>query len=98
MPVKTAEPRASRAWKQSRRFLKEASALGVMVRMLRTGQKLTLEAAAEKMELDLKHLQKVEAGVLNPTLVTLVRIASGLGVTVATLFGGAAKRKKAARP
>jgi transcriptional regulator with XRE-family HTH domain len=46
----------------------------------------TLERAAEAMDLDLKHLQKIEAGKLNVTLVTLVRIAEGLSVPLATLF------------
>lgn len=38
------------------------------------------------MQLDLTHLQKIEAGKLNVTLVTLVRIADGLGVSVRDLF------------
>jgi transcriptional regulator with XRE-family HTH domain len=38
------------------------------------------------MDLDLKHLQKVEAGQLNVTLVTLVRIADGLEVPMSDLF------------
>lgn len=53
---------------------------------MRVEQALTLEKAAERGEMDLKHWQKVEAGVLNPTLVTLLRIADGLGVTIASLF------------
>jgi transcriptional regulator with XRE-family HTH domain len=38
------------------------------------------------MDLDLKHLQKIEAGQLNVTLVTLVRIAAGLEVPMNELF------------
>jgi len=45
------------------------------------------EEAAEKGDLDLKHWQKIEAGTVNVTLVTLVRIAEGLGETVGSLFG-----------
>ncbi len=48
---------------------------------------MTLEAAAERMDLDLKYLQKVEAGTLNNvTFVTLVRIAEGFGVEMWALF------------
>jgi transcriptional regulator with XRE-family HTH domain len=53
---------------------------------LRTARQWTLEQAAEAMNLDLKHLQKVEAGKLNVTLVTLTRIAEGLGEPLASLF------------
>jgi transcriptional regulator with XRE-family HTH domain len=44
------------------------------------------------MNMDLKHLQKIEAGKLNVTLVTLVRIAEGLGEPMSALFKSA-KRK-----
>ena len=64
----------------------ESKALGARVRELRDKRGWTLERAAEAMDLDLKHLQKVEAGKLNVTLVTLVRIAEGLAVPVASLF------------
>ncbi len=48
------------------------------------------------MNLDLKHLQKIESGALNVTMVTLVRIADGLGEPMAALFrpqGRASKTK-----
>lgn len=65
------------------------------VRELREARGWTLERAAEAMDLDLKHLQKVEAGKLNVTLVTLVRIASGFGDSLSSLFaGGRARAKK----
>jgi hypothetical protein len=38
------------------------------------------------MRMDLKHLQKVEAGSIDVTLVTLVRIASGFRETIQALF------------
>lgn len=78
--------RASQVARQSPRFTNEARALGAHVRALREERGWTLERAAEAMDLDLKHLQKVEAGKLNVTLVTLVRIAKGLGEPVAALF------------
>jgi transcriptional regulator with XRE-family HTH domain len=86
--------RPSRKYKQSPEFLTARVRLGERIRALRRERSLTLEAAAERMELDFKHLQKVEAGQGNVTLVTLVRLAIGLEVPLATLFaaGGAETR------
>ncbi len=78
--------RASQVARQGSRYLAETRALGARVRELREKRGWTLERAAEAMDLDLKHLQKVEAGKLNVTLVTLVRIAEGFSVPLATLF------------
>lgn len=38
------------------------------------------------MNVDITHLQKVEAGKVNVSMVTLVRLAEGLGVSLAELF------------
>lgn len=78
--------RSSRRHRESARFVRGARALGLQVRTLRLQRQWTLEQAAERMDLDLKHLQKVEAGTLNVTLVTLSRIAEGLGTSLAELF------------
>lgn len=78
--------RPSQVARQSPRFAAEAKALGERVRELREARGWTLERAAEAANLDLKHLQKIEAAKLNPTLVTLVRLAEGFGTTVAALF------------
>lgn len=80
------EERASRVAKASPAYATVASELGARVRSLRQRRHWTLEQAAEKMFLDLKHLQKIEAGTLNVTLVTLVRIAEGFGQPVRSLF------------
>ena len=37
-------------------------------------------------DMDITHLQKVEAGKVNVTMTTLVRLADGLDVQVADLF------------
>ena len=79
-------PRASQVARQTPRFHAEVKALGLRVRQLRLARKWTLEGAAEATNLDLKHLQKIEAGKLNVTLVTLVRLAEGFGEPVASLF------------
>lgn len=74
------EERPSRRFRKTRRFRDAAQALGARVRQARRAQALTLERAAEKTGLDFRHLQQVEAGTVNVTLATLIRIASGLGI------------------
>lgn len=78
--------RASQIAKDSPRYTAELRLLGERVRALRTARKWTLEQAAEAMNLDLKHLQKVEAGFINVTMVTLVRIVEGFNEPLAALF------------
>jgi transcriptional regulator with XRE-family HTH domain len=86
MPDGAGMPRASQVARQSGRFAGEVRALGRRIRALRLARKWTLEQAAEASDVDLKHWQKIEAGRVNVTLVTLVRIADGLGEPVASLF------------
>lgn len=81
-----ADERASQVTRRSRAFIRACRRLGLRVRALRLRKRMTLEAAAESMDMDLKHLQKVEAGKVNVTMVTLVRIASGLDVSLGDLF------------
>ena len=82
-----AEAWPSRLHRQTARYRREARALGLQVRALRQAKGWTLEEAAEKGDLDLKHWQKIEAGTINVTLVTLVRIAEGLVEPLGSLFG-----------
>lgn len=86
--------RPSQIARQSPRFAAESKALGERVRELREERGWTLERAAEAMNLDLKHLQKIEAGKLNVTLVTVVRIAEGLGESVSALFAPAKVKRR----
>jgi len=96
MPTGSPEKRSSQRFKETRRFKEAAQALGEQIRELRDSRGLTLEQASAQMDVDLKHLQKVEGGQLNVTLVTLLRIADGLNVAPASLFErvGTAKRRK----
>lgn len=97
MPPRPADERASRVAKRSPRYLREAKALGRQIRALREERGWTLEEAAEHMRVAPKHLQKVEAGLLNVTLVTLVRVAEGFGETVRNLFPLPEPQKKKRR-
>ena len=67
-------------------FRSAARELGVRIRSFRTLRCWTLEQAAEQMTLEARHLQRIEAGTINATLVTLTRIASGFDVRVGDLF------------
>jgi transcriptional regulator with XRE-family HTH domain len=56
------------------------------VRALRHRAGFTLEQCAERSSLELTHLQKIEAGLVNVTLITLIRLANGLRVDIADFF------------
>jgi transcriptional regulator with XRE-family HTH domain len=80
------EERPSRVFRRSRRYTQECRRLGLRVRQLRHEREMTLEVASARASLDITHLQKIEAGKLNLTMVTLIRLADGLGVRIADLF------------
>jgi transcriptional regulator with XRE-family HTH domain len=78
--------RSSSQIKATPRYKRIKKAFGLRLRRLRQQRGWTLQQAADATNLDLKHLQKLEAGTHTPTLVTLLRLADGLGVTIAALF------------
>lgn len=88
------EPTSAQRFKQTKRYTESARMLGARVRGLRELAGLTLEQASAQMDIDLKHLQKVEAGQLNVTLVTILRVADGFNVAPSTLFDGIAAIKR----
>jgi transcriptional regulator with XRE-family HTH domain len=94
-PKPKTDERSSRVHKKTARYIREAKALGLRLRRLREAEGWTLEHTAERCDLDLKHLQKIESGQLNVTLVTLVRLSGGFRQPIATLFGGVVPRSKA---
>ncbi len=94
MATRAPEKRSSQRFKQSKRYVDAARAVGVRARELREDAELTLEQASAQMDIDLKHLQKIEAGQLNVTLVTILRIADGLTVSPSVLFDGIAPYKR----
>ncbi len=87
MPRAPKERWSSRTHRSTASYKKSVGALGKQIRKLRQARGWTLEDAAEAMSMDATQLAKIEAGSLNVTLVTLVRIADGLGVKVGMLFG-----------
>jgi transcriptional regulator with XRE-family HTH domain len=83
----------SRTYRASSSYRKTAAALGSRVRALRMTRGWTLERSAEATNLDPTQLAKIEAGTVNVTRVTIVRIADGLGVSVRALFPQRAIRR-----
>ena len=57
------------------------------VRRLRGNLKWTQEQAAEASGVAVRHFQKIEAGDVNVTVATLVRVAKAFRVPVKALFG-----------
>lgn len=60
--------------------------VGARVRQLRMALGLTQEALAERAGLNYAQVQRLEQGLVNPTLRTLHSIAEGLNVPLSALF------------
>jgi transcriptional regulator with XRE-family HTH domain len=60
--------------------------IGARIRQLRAAQDLSLEALAERAGVSRSMISLIERGAASPTAVVLERLATGLGVMLATLF------------
>ena len=65
-----------------------ATHFGNKVRRARIDLGLSQESIAELAEMHVTNYGKIERGIANPSLVTMLRIASVLGTDVATLTDG----------
>jgi transcriptional regulator with XRE-family HTH domain len=83
------DPTARFSYRRSRRFRAQARTLGGFIRELRLRHGWTLENTAERIRIDLKYLQKIEAGLANPTLATLGCVADALDVELVVARSGA---------
>lgn len=81
-----ADERPSREARASKRFAALACAFGAAVKASREAQNITRERASALAALDVRHLQRIEAGEGNVTLATVLRLADALGVPVPLLF------------
>lgn len=61
---------------------------GQNVRRLREKKQLTQEALAERVGLHTTYISGIERGVRNPSLLSLVRVAKGLGVKIGEICKG----------
>ena len=60
--------------------------LGTRIRELRAQRGYSQEAFADRVGLDRSYMSGIERGVRNLSVLTLARIARGLGVPVSSLF------------
>jgi transcriptional regulator with XRE-family HTH domain len=60
--------------------------IGTRIRQLRASQDLSLEALAARAGVSRSMISLIERGAASPTAVVLERLATGLGVMLATLF------------
>ncbi len=67
----------------------ERMAVGKMFRLEREAQQLSLDDAAERMDIDPRHLRRIEADGTDLRLSSLVRIAHGLGMRASELLARA---------
>ncbi|HXX68096.1 MAG TPA: helix-turn-helix transcriptional regulator [Polyangiaceae bacterium] len=73
--------------------------VGRRVAELRRARGWTQEAFAERIGLQANNLQRIELGMQNLTVRSLVRLANGLGVALGALFEAPASRiVRAGRP
>jgi transcriptional regulator with XRE-family HTH domain len=64
------------------------TAFGLAVRRTREAKGLTQEKLAERADLDSTYISGIERGVRNASLLSLVRVAKGLGVSLSELCKG----------
>ncbi len=62
--------------------------LGDRLRQLRQEQNLTQQQLGERIDLNHRHLSRIEKGHVMPTAATVARIARALGLEVAALLQG----------
>jgi transcriptional regulator with XRE-family HTH domain len=60
--------------------------IGQRIFGIRKIKKITQERLAEKSDLTVSYISKIEAGKRNPSLITIEKIATGLGVEIYQLF------------
>jgi transcriptional regulator with XRE-family HTH domain len=62
---------------QKRRLTRE---FGKRLKKIRLEKKLSQRALAAEADMEHKHIQRIEAGEINPTMTTIVILADALGV------------------
>jgi len=62
--------------------------VGLRVRDLRDKQSISRAKLAERADMDVSHLARIENGTGNPTLFVLIQLATALDVSLTTLIRG----------
>lgn len=66
-------------------------AVGEWVRRLRTEQRMSLRALAQRTDFSPSFISQVENGVVSPSIASMEKIAGALGTTLSEFFAAAAK-------
>jgi transcriptional regulator with XRE-family HTH domain len=61
---------------------------GKKIRNLRTSKKLSMQTLANLADIELSQVHRIETGKINPKLITILRLAKALNISVETLFKG----------
>jgi len=66
--------------------LSDLKILGARIRQVRLDKKLTQSEVAYRVGLDPNYVGLIERGQRNPSFTSILKIANGLGITLAELF------------
>ena len=72
--------------KNTKKFIDLRRRIGESIKKHRIANGLTQEELANRAKIGWRHLQKIEAGEVNTTLLTLLQIATTLNVDTSALF------------
>ena len=61
-------------------------ALGETIRSLRKAQGISQEELAHRSQVDRAYMSSIERGTQNPGVMTIIRIAEGMNISVAEIF------------
>ncbi len=64
-------------------------ALGETIRFLRKAQGISQEELAHRSQVDRAYMSSIERGTQNPGVMTIIRIAEGMNISVAEIFAEA---------
>ena len=73
-------------YSQNNEFKEERKDLGENITQIRQAKKMTQEDLADKSNMNVSYLAKIEKGYVNTTVRYLIKIAQGLRVKVKDLF------------
>lgn len=79
----------TRDTRRARTYGFSAKRFGQHIRLLRRARDLTQEALAERSELSIDAIRRIEAARFSPTLTTLGKLARGLEMSLSSMFAGA---------
>lgn len=73
-------------YSQDNPFLRERIVLGKTIERLRKERKMTQEDLADKADINVSYLAKIENGYINTTVRYMIKLSRGLKISVKELF------------